>query len=461
MIISNSEQLAATIPIVCNGGTSRVSRSIALSTSIPGPKSIALSARRNQAIPRGISHAVPFYVQSAKGALLTDVDGNTFIDFSGGIGVLNVGHANPDVVLAAKNQLEKFTHACFAVAPYEAYVALAEKLNAITPGDFEKKTMLANSGAEAIENAVKIARCATGRPAVVVFEHAFHGRTLLTMTMTSKIHPYKYGFGPYAPEVYRIPYPYEYRSAYEGAAATNAALENFFLTQVPADRIACVVIELVLGEGGFIVAPKEFVQSITSICRAQGIVLIVDEIQTGFGRTGRMFACEHYALVPDLIATAKSLGGGLPISAVTGRAGLMDCAPVGGLGGTFAGNPVACEAALAAIEFVERRGLPERAVEIGQIVETRFDEFVKRYSFVGHARGIGAMRAIELVQDKTSKDPDSARARRVMKRACENGVVLIGAGTYGNVIRTLMPLVITNDELHEGLDVLDSALGEH
>ena len=432
--------------------------SIRLKTALPGPRSRELGERRAAAVPRGVGHSTPIYAASARGALLTDVDGNVLIDFAGGIGTLNVGHANPEVVRAAAAQLERFTHTCFSVAPYEGYVALAERLNAIAPGKQPKKTFLANSGAEALENAVKIARHATGREAVVVFDHAFHGRTLLTMTMTSKVRPYKYGFGPFAPEVYRLPFPYEYRGRYAGAAAAAASLEEFFKTQVAAEKVACVVIELVLGEGGFVVAPKEYVATLARLCREHGILLVVDEVQTGFGRTGRMFACEHYGLEPDLVTLAKSLAGGLPLSAVTGRADVMDSAQVGGLGGTYAGNPVSCAAALAAVDFIEKNRLPERAEAIGRAVEARFRGFVERFPFVGDARGLGAMRALELVKDKATREPDKERTDRVIQRAYESGLVLVGAGTFGNVIRTLMPLVITDDELAEGLDVLEHAL---
>ncbi len=435
-----------------------MSASIRLKTAIPGPLSRALAARRDAAVPKGIGHSTPVYAASARGALLTDVDGNVFLDFAGGIGTLNAGHANPEVVRAATAQLEKLTHTCFSVAPYESYLALAEKLNRITPGRFAKKTMLANSGAEALENAVKIARHSTGREAVVVFEHAFHGRTLLTMSMTSKVRPYKLGFGPFAPEVYRLPYPYAYRGHYAGPAAAAVELDEFFKTQVAAEKVACVVVELVLGEGGFVVAPPEWVELLARFCREHGILLVVDEVQTGFGRTGRMFACEHYGLEPDLLTMAKSLGGGLPLSAVTGRAEVMDSAQVGGLGGTYAGNPVACAAALAAVDFIERERLPERAARIGEQVEKRFQCFLERFPFVGDARGLGAMRALELVKDRGTKEPDKERTDRVIRRAYESGLLLVGAGTHGNVIRTLMPLVITDGELTEGLDVLEKAL---
>ena len=435
-----------------------MSGSICLKTAIPGPRSLELAARRERAVPRGIGHATPVYADHARGALVTDVDGNVLLDFAGGIGTMNVGHTNPDVVAAAGRQLEKMTHTCFSVAPYESYVALAETLNRLTPGSFPKKTMLANSGAEALENAVKIARHATNREAVVVFEHAFHGRTLMTLSMTSKVRPYKHGFGPFAPEVYRLPFPYAYRDQYAGPERAAASLQEFSRTQVAADQIACVVLELVLGEGGFVVAPREYVDVLSRFCRENGILLVIDEVQTGFGRTGRMFACEHYGLEPDLITMAKSLGGGLPISAVTGRAEIMDSAQVGGLGGTFVGNPVSCAAALAAIAFIERERLPERAEAIGAIVEERFRRFVDRFPFVGDARGIGAMRALEIVADRRSKEPDKAKTDRVLRAALERGLILLSAGTSGNVIRTLMPLVVTDGELTEGLDVLENAL---
>jgi 4-aminobutyrate aminotransferase / (S)-3-amino-2-methylpropionate transaminase / 5-aminovalerate transaminase len=430
--------------------------SIRLKTALPGPGSLELAARRAAAVPRGVGHSTPIYAASGRGALLTDVDGNVLIDFAGGIGTLNVGHSNPAVTRAAAAQLERFTHTCFSVAPYEGYVALAEKLNAIAPGRGPKKTFLANSGAEALENAVKIARHATGREAVVVFDHAFHGRTLLTMSMTSKVRPYKHGFGPFAPEVYRLPFPYEYRG--RDARSGTAALDEFFKTHVAADEVACVVLELVLGEGGFVVAPKDYVAALARVCRENGILLVADEVQTGFGRTGRMFASEHYDLDPDLVTLAKSMAGGLPLSAVTGRAELMDSAQVGGLGGTYAGNPVSCAAALAAIEFLETHRLADRAAEIGRAVDARFSSFLERFPFVGDARGLGAMRALELVRDKASKTPDKERTDRVIQRAYESGLILVGAGTFGNVIRTLMPLVISDDELHEGLDVLEHAL---
>ncbi len=432
---------------------------IELRTEIPGPRSRALLERRRAAVSASLGHATPLFIERGEGARVFDVDGNALLDFAGGIGTLNVGHAQAEVVAAAREQLGRFTHACFAVTPYESYVALAEKLNAIAPGRGPKKTMLANSGAEAVENAVKIARRATGRPAVVVFEHAFHGRTLLGMSMTSKVQPYKQGFGPFAPEIYRLPFPYEYRA--DGpldAAACRRAFDELFSSHVGADQVACVVIEPVLGEGGFIVAPGAWLRELATICRERGIVLVVDEVQTGFARTGKLFACEHHGLEPDLVTLAKSMGGGLPVSAVTGRADLMDAAQTGGLGGTYVGNPVACAAALAAIEFVERERLWERAAVIGEKVRARFESWRDRDDRVGDARGLGAMRALELVRDKAGKVPDREHTAAVVRRAWEHGLLLISAGTHGNVIRTLMPLVITDAQLDEGLEVLEHAL---
>ncbi|MEO8505636.1 MAG: 4-aminobutyrate--2-oxoglutarate transaminase, partial [Acidobacteriota bacterium] len=360
---------------------------------------------------------------------------------------------------AAQAQMAKLTHTCFAIAMYEPYLELCEKLNQITPGSFAKKTVLTNSGAEAVENAVKIARHATGRSGVVVFEHGFHGRTLLTMSMTSKVKPYKLGFGPFAPEVYRLPFPYLYRrTAPNTAAAYELELEEFFSAHVAAEKVACVVIEPVLGEGGFIPAPAEYLAVLARICKENGILLVADEVQTGFCRTGKMFACEHYGLEPDLVILAKSMGGGLPISAVTGRAEIMDSSHPGGLGGTFVGNPVACAAALAAIDFMERTNLAARAAEIGRRVESRFAAFQQKFASIGDARGLGAMRALELVKDRDTKEPDKERTGALVQQAARNGLLLVTAGTHGNIVRTLMPLVISDSELDEGLEVLEHAL---
>lgn len=427
---------------------------IQLKTPVPGPRSKELFERRERSVPRGVFHATPIFIERADGALLFDVDGNTLIDFAGGIGTMNVGHSNARVTAAASEQMERFTHTCFSVAMYESYIALAEKLNQITPGHFPKKTMLVNSGAEAVENAVKIARHFSKRPAVVVFEHAFHGRTLLTMSMTSKVKPYKFGFGPFAPEVYRIPYPYSYR---QNIREQIDHLEEFFTTHIAAENVACIVFELVLGEGGFIVAPREYVQMLQQIARKHNILLVIDEIQTGFCRTGKMFACEHYGVEPDLIVLAKSMAGGFPLSSVTGRSEIMESAQIGGLGGTFSGNPVSCAAALAAIQFMEENQLSEKAQNIGKIVRGRFEQFFKKYSSVGEVRGLGAMLAIELVKDRATKEPDKELVQSITNRCYENGLVLLSAGTHGNCIRTLMPLVITEEQLNEGLDVIDHA----
>ena len=426
---------------------------IQIRTSIPGPKSKKLMEERMKQVPQGIFNSTPIFISSAQGALLTDVDENTFIDFAGGIGVMNVGHSNPGVVEAARKQLEKFSHTCFSVAPYESYVRLAEILNRITPGNFAKKTMLTNSGAEAIENAVKIARHHTKREGVVVFEHAFHGRTLLTMSMTSKVKPYKFGFGPFAPEIYRLPYPYKYRNH-------SIDLEEFFSANVAPENISCVVIEPVLGEGGFVVAPPNYLKRVQEVCRKYGILFIADEVQTGFCRTGEMFACTNYGLEPDLIVMAKSLAAGFPLSAVTGRAEIMDSAQIGGLGGTYAGNPISCEAAIAAIEFMESENIAARARRIGDIVRHKFGQLYEMYPCIGEIRGLGAMMAMEFVKDRDSKEPDKDLTNDIIRRSYETGLILIAAGTYGNVIRTLMPLVILEDQLDEGLEVLEHALKE-
>jgi len=432
---------------------------IRLVTEIPGPRSRALASRRGAAVASGISASTPIFLDHARGAVAVDVDGNSLIDFAGGIGTLNAGHCHPAVVEAAAAQVARLTHSCFSVAGYEGYVALAERLNALTPGRFAKKTMFANSGAEAVENAVKIARRATGREGVVVFEHAFHGRTLLGMSMTSKVKPYKLGYGPFAPEIYRLPYPYLYRrDAPSEGAVFRAEIEEFFHTQVAAEKVACVVMELVLGEGGFIVAPEAYVAELADLCRRNGILFVADEIQTGFGRTGRMWASEHYGLEPDLVVLAKSLAGGLPLSAVVGRAEVMDASQVGGLGGTYGGNPVACAAALAVLDAYAEDGLVARAAALGRLVEERFARLASRHAAIGEARGLGAMRGLELVKDRKTKEPDKEKTQAVVKRAWENGLLLLSAGTHGNVIRTLMPLVITDAELDEGLEVLDHAL---
>jgi len=413
--------------------------------------------------------------------VITDLDGNRVIDFAGGIGTVNVGHRHPKVLAAIRDQLDRFLHVAFPVATYEPYVQLAERMNAITPGSHEKRTLFVNSGAEAVENAVKAARSFTGRQAIVCFEHGFHGRTNLAMALTAKVMPYKRGFGPFAPEVYRIPFPYCYRCpsaladgrAPEGTSsephgrsgvggrccqADRGYLDRMFAGLVAPDSVAAIIMELELGEGGFVPAPVEYVQTITAFAKEHGIVFIADEIQTGFGRTGKMFACERYDLTPDLMVTAKSLAGGLPLAAVTGRADILDAPQVGGLGGTYGGNPVACAAALAVLDAMEEENLPAMAQRIGDIIRTEFDRWARAYDFIGDVRGLGAMVAMEIVTDRVSKTPDKARTSRLLGAVLERGLILLSAGTYGNVVRILVPLTIDDSTLREGLDVLEQGL---
>jgi 4-aminobutyrate aminotransferase/(S)-3-amino-2-methylpropionate transaminase len=434
-----------------------------LVTEIPGPRSRALTERRSRAVPQGVFNVAPVFVQSGSGAIVEDVDGNRFIDLAAGLAVLNTGHGHPEVVAAVREQAERYLHTCFHVAMNEPYVALAERLNALAPGDFEKRTMLVNSGAEAVENAVKIARLATGRPGVVAFDHGFHGRTLLAMTLTAKVMPYKAGFGPYAPEVYRLPFAYPYRcptgAAPEGCGESCAAYAiDEMRHHIGPEQIACVVVEPVLGEGGFVVPGAGFLEAIRAFTADHGIAFVADEVQTGFGRTGRWFGVEHTGVVPDLIATAKALGGGLPLGGVTGRAELMDAVHVGGLGGTFGGNPTACAAALAVIDVIEREGLVARAERIGGIIEARFAELAQRYEVVGDVRGLGAMRAIEFVSDRAAKTPDKEAATAVLGACLREGVLMLKAGTYDNVIRLLPPLTIDEGLLEEGLSIIEKAI---
>ncbi|MDC3955074.1 4-aminobutyrate--2-oxoglutarate transaminase [Polyangium jinanense] len=435
---------------------------IELKTEIPGPRSRALMEQRRAAVARGPFHGTPIFVAKAHGAVIEDVDGNRLLDFASGIAVANLGHTPEDVVRAVQTQAERFLHTSFNVVPYEGYVALCERLNRITPGAFAKKAFLANSGAEAVENAVKIARAHTKRQGVVVFDHAFHGRTFLAMTMTSKV-GYRQGFAPFVPEVYRTPFPYAYRSPEPDASAwAMRELSELVLHHVGANNVAAVVIELVLGEGGFIDAPVAFVKELASFCKQHGIVLIVDEIQTGFGRTGKLFACEHYGIEPDLVTLAKGLGSGLPISAVVGRAEIMDAPIEGAIGGTFGGNPVACAAALAVIDRFEADGgaLLKRIHAVGETIGARLLAWKERFPIIGDVRGIGPMRAIELVKDPHTREPDKASAQALAKYCYQHGVVVLGAGTYGNVIRLAPPLTLEDTELDEGLVVLEAGLAE-
>ena len=436
---------------------------IQLRTAVPGPKSRALMQRRGKAVPRGVYHSTPIFAARAEGAMVEDVDGNRFIDFAGGIGCNNIGHRSDRVVSAIRNQLDRFLHTCFSVAPYEDYVSVAEKLNQITPGDFAKKTLLLNTGAEAIENAIKIARCYTKRPAIICFEDAFHGRTMLTMSLTSKTHPYKTGFGPFAADIYRIPFGYCYRCSYtlkypECGVFCAHHLRDTFKRVVAADMVAAVIAEPVLGEGGFVAPPVEFFSILQEICREHGILMIADEVQSGFGRTGRLFACEHYGFAPDLLVSAKSLGGGMPLAAVTGRAEIMDSADVGSLGGTFTGSPLSCAAALAVMRAFEEDDLLERANRLGDRFAKRAESWKKRYPIIGEIRGLGGMRAMDLVRSHETREPAKEETNEIVRYCYEHGVIAISAGTYGNVIRVLVPFVISDADFDEGLDVLEAAL---
>lgn len=428
-------------------------------TAIPGPRSQEIEERRKKAVAPGVASAMPAYVVAAGGGILKDADGNQIIDLGSGIAVTTVGNSNERVVARAKEQLDAFTHTCFMVNPYESYVEVAEALNRLTPGDHEKRTLLLNTGAEAVENAVKIARVRTKRNAVVVFDHAYHGRTNLTMAMTSKVAPYKKGFGPFAGEVYRAPMSYPYRD--DAAAGTKVSGEdaaqrviNMIDKQVGADDVAAIVIEPIQGEGGFIVPAEGFLPAIVEYARENGIVFIADEVQAGFARTGRMFASEHEGIVPDLVTTAKGIAGGLPLAAVTGRAEIMDAVGGGGLGGTYGGNPAAVAAALGAIESYEQDGLVERAVEIGEILVRRIEALQAKHPEIGDVRGRGAMQAIELVQ-RDSIDPNPGLAKAIADHAAANAVLVLVTGTFGNVLRFLPPLSISDELLNEAFDVLE------
>ncbi|EWT00249.1 4-aminobutyrate aminotransferase [Intrasporangium oryzae NRRL B-24470] len=434
-----------------------------LQTQIPGPRSVELQRRREAEVSGGFGVTLPVFVEQASGAIVLDVDGNQLIDLASGIAVTSVGASAPEVVAAVAEQAARFTHTCFMVTEYDGFVDVAAALNRLTPGDHEKRTALFTTGAEAVENAIKIARTATGREAVVVLDHAYHGRTLLTMTMTAKHVPYKAGFGPYAPEVYRAPMAYPFRAPGGPERATEdalARLEEIVLTQIGADRVAAIVAEPIQGEGGFIVPSPGFLPGVAEFARRHGIVFIADEIQTGFGRTGRMFASEHEGIVPDLITTAKALAGGMPLSAVTGRAELMNAVPPGSIGGTYAGNPVACAAALAAIEIIERDDLAGRARDIEHQVLPRLQALAAQTGIIGDVRGRGAMLAMELVKPGTT-EPDAAAAKAIAAHCHAEGVITLVCGTFSNVIRLLPPLVIEPELLADALDVIEQAVREH
>lgn len=442
-----------------------VEQSRHLATEIPGPASLELTKRRTAAVARGVGSTMPVYARRAGGGIVEDVDGNRLIDLGSGIAVTTIGNAAPPVVDAVRAQVADFTHTCFMVTPYEGYVAVAEQLNRLTPGSGEKRSVLLNSGAEAVENAIKIARAYTHKPAVVAFEHAYHGRTNLTMALTAKSMPYKSGFGPFAPEVYRAPFSYPFRDAlFDKELATDGRLAaeraiDIVTEQIGADNLAAVVVEPIQGEGGFIVPAEGFLRTLLDWCRTNNVVFIADEIQAGVARTGAMFACEHEGIAPDLICIAKGIAGGLPLSAVTGRAEMMDAAQVKGLGGTFGGNPVACAAALATIATIERDGLIERAQQIERLMKTRLLALQSDDDRIGDVRGRGAMIAAELVKPDNA-EPDPTLADALATAAHAAGVIVLTAGTFGNVLRFLPPLTISDELLSEGLEVLAGLLAE-
>ncbi|MDT7558663.1 MAG: 4-aminobutyrate aminotransferase / (S)-3-amino-2-methylpropionate transaminase / 5-aminovalerate [Pseudonocardiales bacterium] len=434
-----------------------------LVTAVPGPRSAALQERRVRSVSAGIGAVLPIYIDEASGAILRDVDGNQLIDFASGIAVTSVGNSDPRVVARVREQVEKFTHTCFMVTSYEPYVEVCEQLNELTPGDHEKRSALFNSGAEAVENAVKIARYATGRDAVVAFDHGYHGRTNLTMALTAKSMPYKSGFGPFAGEIYRVPMAYPYRWPTGPERCADEAFAEFVSmvhAQVGELNTAAVLLEPIQGEGGFIVPAPGFVARVAEWCHQNGIVFIADEVQTGFCRTGDWFASTHENVVPDLITTGKAIGGGLPLAAVTGRAELMNAVHTGGLGGTYGGNPIACAAALGAIETMREDNLVERARQLGGVLRSRLDTLASKYPVIGEVRGRGLMQAVELVSDSGAKTPDPAVTAALTAACHRNGLLTLTCGTFGNVLRFLPPLVISEELLDEGLSVFESALAE-
>jgi 4-aminobutyrate aminotransferase / (S)-3-amino-2-methylpropionate transaminase / 5-aminovalerate transaminase len=432
-------------------------RTIELRTAIPGPRSKEILDRKDRVIADPLSIYLPVAIERGEGATLTDVDANTFIDFTGGVGCLNVGHAHPRVVDAVQEQAAKFFHTDFTVVPYETYVTLAERLVATAPISGPTKAAFFNAGTEAVENAIKFARAYTKRPAVIGFEGGFHGRTLLSLTLTSKTHPYKAGLGPFAPEVYRLPFAQDYRGPSPPEAL--AALERAFVTTVAAENVAAIVIEPVQGEGGFVVAPPEFLEGVRRICDDNGIVLVIDEVQTGYGRTGKMWGIEHYDVEPDLMTIAKSIAAGLPLSGVIGKAEIMDAPGDSAIGGTYVGNPVAQAAALAVLDVFEDESLVERAAQIGETIRGRMQAWQLRWDAIGDVRGLGAMLAIELVHDRGTKDPAPEIATAVVEAATERGLLLLKSGIYSNCIRVLVPLVISEGELDEAVAVWEDALG--
>ncbi len=436
---------------------------IQLKTAIPGPKSSLLLERRKNALPAGLAKSTDYVVETADGAVVKDVDGNTLLDFAGGIGMLNVGHSNQQVVNAVKKQLEKYTHSCSLVTTIESYIELAELLNSVTPGNFPKKTLLANSGSEAVENAINCAKYYTKRNAVLCFEGGYHGRTLLTLSLTSKYALFKKGMGSFVGDIYRIPAPNMYRKIEQ---MTNAEyeqhcinqMETAFISQVDPESLAAIIIEPIQGEGGFVTIPTSFLQKIRETCTKHGIVMIVDEIQSGAGRTGKFLAIEHTHIIPDIVCMAKSIGGGLPISAITGKAEILDAPHLGGVGGTYGGSPIACAAAIEAVKITSSDAFLKRSIAVGEIINKTMTAWMEKYPCIGDVRGSGAMQLIEFVKNRATKEPDMETAMAVIKEAIVNGVILIRAGLFSNCIRLLPPVVITDEQLQEGLQVLENAI---
>jgi len=433
-----------------------ITRTIDIRTDIPGPRSKEILERKERVVAEPLSIYLPVVIAEGSGATITDVDGNTFIDFTGGVGCLNVGHSHPRVVAAAQEQLARFSHTDFTIVPYEIYVELAERLIELTPIQGEARAAFFNAGTEAVENAIKFARSYTKREGVICFEGAFHGRTLLAMTMTSKTHPYKAGLGPFAPEVYRVPFPHSYRGP--SAQEALAALERALITQVAPENVAAIVIEPVLGEGGFVVAPPEYLAGVRRLCDEHGIVFVVDEVQTGFGRTGKMWAIEHAGVEPDLMTMAKSIAAGLPLSAVVGRAAIMDAPPDSAIGGTYVGNPVAQAAAVAVLDVFADERLVERGAALGEQIRSRMESWQEQYPGLGDVRGLGMMLALEFVRDPATKEPAPELATAVVEEAAQRGLLLLKSGIYSNCIRVLAPIVIADAELDEALEVWEDAL---
>jgi 4-aminobutyrate aminotransferase/(S)-3-amino-2-methylpropionate transaminase len=438
-----------------------VAKTVDLRTEVPGPKSRAILERKTRVVANFKDVHMPVVIDRGHGCTVTDVDGNTFLDWSGGIGCLNVGHTNAAVSAALHAQVDRFLHTDFTIVPYEAYVSLAERLLARTPISGPTKAAFFNSGAEAVENAVKVAKLATGREAVIAFDNAFHGRTLMAMSLTSKPHPYKAGMGPFAPEVYRAPYPYPYRwQGDDPAGEALADLRRMLITHVPPENVAAIIFEPVQGEGGFVVPPVEFVQGLRDLASEHGIVLIADEVQTGFGRTGKLFAVEHFGIEPDLITVAKSIAAGVPMSGVLGRAELMDAPHDSAIGGTYVGSPLGCVAGMAVLDEIEQRDLLGRGQAIGERIRSRFAQFAERHDQIGEVRGLGPMLAIEFVSDPAAKTPAPEIATAVFQHAAENGLILLKAGLYGNCIRVLVSLVATDEQVDEALEILEAAVDQ-